>query len=596
LRFRLFLLAATGLVPLALALLLAAAYLARERALGTQRMALELSRAIATAVDAELQSNLSLLETLSIGTQLQDLSVEQLHSEKFLQQARQIIQRQRWRTIIVADSSGDVVARAVDGASRSASPVEPGSLLQVLRSQAPTIGRVARGPAGNDAFAIRVPIIKDQKLRYVLTAVVPTDRVLAVVARQELASEWIVGVFDQEGFRVARSRAASSPRYSPTLEALVKAGGNEGAGYTYTLEGVESHTGFSRVPSAQWVVAVGIPVHEANADFYRMLAAAAAGIAASLAVMAWLAWRMTRGISAPIDALKQAATALGAGQPVQLPALGVEELDAVGTALRQASDERVQASERSTKVEAEREQLLKRLEEALRDAEQANRNKDEFLALLGHELRNPLAPITNALHLMQLKGDAGTAAERAIIQRQLNYVTRLVDDLLDASRITSKRFVIHLHPLRPIAVLEQTGRSSRSGPCWAAARCTCISTNGYARCGCGRMRRGWCRYSTTSWATPSSSPNPPARWKCSCASATIRWPSSSRTTVQACRLLNCSAPSICSTRPWTTRAASMAAWGWAWPSCAAWWKCTTAACACRAKAKGSAPRSSWNFR
>jgi CheY-like chemotaxis protein len=107
-------------------------------------------------------------------------------------------------------------------------------------------------------------------------------------------------------------------------------------------------------------------------------------------------------------------------------------------------------------VEAEREQLLVRIEEALRLAEQANRNKDEFLALLGHELRNPLAPIMNAVHLLELKADPNTLQERRVMQRQLNYVTRLVDDLLDASRITSNRFVIKLRPLRPVPVLEQT--------------------------------------------------------------------------------------------------------------------------------------------
>jgi signal transduction histidine kinase len=64
-------------------------------------------------------------------------------------------------------------------------------------------------------------------------------------------------------------------------------------------------------------------------------------------------------------------------------------------------------------VKEEREELMAKLEQALREAEQANRNKDEFLALLGHELRNPLAPITNAVHLMQLKGDSSTAGERA---------------------------------------------------------------------------------------------------------------------------------------------------------------------------------------
>jgi PAS domain S-box-containing protein len=69
-------------------------------------------------------------------------------------------------------------------------------------------------------------------------------------------------------------------------------------------------------------------------------------------------------------------------------------------------------------------------------AEQANRSKDEFLAMLGHELRNPLAPIVTALQLMKLRTTAPLSKEQLIIERQVKHMVRLVDDLLDISRIT----------------------------------------------------------------------------------------------------------------------------------------------------------------
>ena len=68
-------------------------------------------------------------------------------------------------------------------------------------------------------------------------------------------------------------------------------------------------------------------------------------------------------------------------------------------------------------------------------AEAANRTKDEFLAMLGHELRNPLAPILTALELMSLRGDDSALRERTVIDRQVRHLVRLVDDLLDVSRI-----------------------------------------------------------------------------------------------------------------------------------------------------------------
>jgi PAS domain S-box-containing protein len=69
-------------------------------------------------------------------------------------------------------------------------------------------------------------------------------------------------------------------------------------------------------------------------------------------------------------------------------------------------------------------------------AEQANKAKDEFLAMLGHELRNPLAPIVTALQLMKLRSDHQTSKEQEVIERQVKHMMRLVDDLLDVSRIT----------------------------------------------------------------------------------------------------------------------------------------------------------------
>ncbi len=69
------------------------------------------------------------------------------------------------------------------------------------------------------------------------------------------------------------------------------------------------------------------------------------------------------------------------------------------------------------------------------DREEASRAKDEFLAMLGHELRNPLAPIVTALKIIELKTRQPLDREHAIIERQVGHLARLVDDLLDVARI-----------------------------------------------------------------------------------------------------------------------------------------------------------------
>jgi len=82
------------------------------------------------------------------------------------------------------------------------------------------------------------------------------------------------------------------------------------------------------------------------------------------------------------------------------------------------------------------EQAAREREQLLVDLGAASQAKDEFLAMLGHELRNPLSPIVTALQLMRMRKDSSYGREGEIIQRQVDHLVRLVDDLLDVSRVT----------------------------------------------------------------------------------------------------------------------------------------------------------------
>src|SRR5207249_4684774 len=83
------------------------------------------------------------------------------------------------------------------------------------------------------------------------------------------------------------------------------------------------------------------------------------------------------------------------------------------------------------------------------ELKEAARQKDEFLAMLAHELRNPLAPIRNALHIMKMPGaDAETVEQaRDMTERQVHHLVRLVDDLLDVSRIMRGRIELRKEPI-----------------------------------------------------------------------------------------------------------------------------------------------------
>jgi PAS domain S-box-containing protein len=109
----------------------------------------------------------------------------------------------------------------------------------------------------------------------------------------------------------------------------------------------------------------------------------------------------------------------------------------------------------------------KRLEDELRqrveELAEADRRKDAFLAMLGHELRNPLGAASNALHLMRRAAPGSTAFERAreVAVRQVLHQTRIVDDLLDVSRIASGRIELHHERLDLVRVAQEAVEDQR---------------------------------------------------------------------------------------------------------------------------------------
>ena len=156
---------------------------------------------------------------------------------------------------------------------------------------------------------------------------------------------------------------------------------------------------------------------------------------------------------------------LARGEVIAVPSsIDVTEVAELGAAMTLAGA----AIEARKALEAERRTLLEKERRARKEAEDSNRAKDEFLAMLGHELRNPLAAISNASYLLDAQpGDAPTLA-RDVIQRQSIHLARLVDDLLDAARVASGKIVLAQAPVnlsevitRTLATLETSGRTQR---------------------------------------------------------------------------------------------------------------------------------------
>jgi signal transduction histidine kinase/integral membrane sensor domain MASE1 len=131
-------------------------------------------------------------------------------------------------------------------------------------------------------------------------------------------------------------------------------------------------------------------------------------------------------------------------------------------------------------AEAEREEFLAREQRLRGEAEAANRAKDEFLAMLGHELRNPLAAVANAAQVLQQAPDRSDRSRAGtILGRQIEHLARIVDDLLDVARVTSAGVLVERRPTdlgdiveRCVSSLRLSGGVERhhiavdSEPCW----------------------------------------------------------------------------------------------------------------------------------
>jgi len=142
-----------------------------------------------------------------------------------------------------------------------------------------------------------------------------------------------------------------------------------------------------------------------------------------------------------------------------------------------------------------------RLKQHAAELAEADRHKNEFLAVLGHELRNPLAPIRNALHMLRQKTDAAAMSWASeLIERQVTTLTRLADDLLDVTRLARGKLSVR-RDLLDLAALARTTVADHepmfraanrqltahvpAGPIWLrgdAGRLTQVLTNSAVKC------------------------------------------------------------------------------------------------------------------
>jgi signal transduction histidine kinase/ActR/RegA family two-component response regulator len=421
-------------VPLVVFGLGGAYFLAARERDTFERSARDRARGLMAAIDNELGASVAALEVLARSPALSrgDLAAFRAEAEQAL-----AARHEDWVNLLVSDpASARMLMNLLIPPDKPLLPAaDAPTIFEAARALHPTVSQIVDGAIlGRPVFAVRVPVVRDGSVKYVISAVVDPRTIGRVVARQAFPADWTVAVLDGNYRFVVRYPAAEGQYASESLKQALKSS-PEGWQRGRLLDGSEIFRAFERSSRGDWSTSIAVPrsiVDRSLIVVWLLLA----GFVAAGAIGLFIAWRLALRISAPITALARAAPALGRGEVSALPSAGpIDEVQDLSRALGQAS-----AAIR------DREERQRVAEQALRDADRA---KDEFLAMLGHELRNPLASVSNAAQLLHLaRRDQGAIDNVSeILSRQVQHMTRLVDDLLEVGRVTGGKVRLDKEPL-----------------------------------------------------------------------------------------------------------------------------------------------------
>jgi signal transduction histidine kinase/ActR/RegA family two-component response regulator len=459
LSLRLHLLLLIGVV--ALPLIAFSAFMADAGAEQQQRAVeaglVDTSRAMAVAIDSALVGSIAALNGLATS---QDLDTGDLAA--FRGQAQLLRELQpAWYSVWLADADGrQVMSLARPDGEALPSLADREYFATVMRTRQPAISgllesRVTQG----HHIAVAVPVIRDGAVRYVLVAGYRPEGFGAILTRGAPAPNATVSVVDRD-FRVLnRTRDLDRWLGRRATDAYIDAIRRRGSGIarSMSLEGAPVYVAVHPVASSGWTVGIGVPADVIEGPRRRRLAViallGATVLALALAIAHWLGRRIVDAIGGAASA----AEALVHGAEPQLGPSNVRELVQLNRALEDAAALMRDKERARQRLERDRQVMLEQAQSARAEAEAASRAKDEFLAMFGHELRNPLAALSSAIHVLAARPLEPDDAHKvhAIMRRQTDHLTHLVDDLLDVARLVRGKVTLHRTRVNLGRVLRQ---------------------------------------------------------------------------------------------------------------------------------------------
>lgn len=449
-RTRLVALVALSLLPvLAFAAVMTVIFWRQQRQAFEQRF-LERVRAMSIALDRRLDASTQLLQGLATASQLDQGDLRGFYARA----ARIAAVEPDWETIALVDPSGHELLNLLRPFDEPLAVSVAGSeaFQRAVRTGGPAFSGLTPSPLGGvPATLLFVPVVRAGTIRAVLYATLSTTVWLRFLSLYPVAPDATMTLLDQNSIIIART--LNNDRWTGRYPAGALLENSrrtpEGAYRSIGLEGQQFYSAHSRSRLTGWTIATGVPTSSVEAALrwstVGVVLAAATSVLLAVALAIGLGGRVTQ----PVRALVDRAHALASGMPLApVSATQVEEVDQVARAFDEAAH-LLAARQEERNASLVRERAARTEAEAARaEAEAGNRAKDEFLAMLGHELRNPLGAIAAAVYLLDQVGtDVQRLRCQEVIKRQVGHLTRLMNDLLDAGRVATGKIVLARKPL-----------------------------------------------------------------------------------------------------------------------------------------------------
>ncbi|MGF6181960.1 signal transduction histidine kinase [Massilia sp. UYP32] len=451
-KIRAYILIMTGAIVLPIAIFAAVALETllrseRDAALSTMK---EAADATALLVDNELSSAEAALRVLAQSPHLASGDME-----NFYRHARTADRGDGGRTILFLASGQQVINTVAPlGATLPPPPDYVRTRTRdVIESGRTVVSGLIKGAVQQiPVTTINVPVPIDGGRRYVLGSVFSPDYFSRVIDRRAMPASWKLSVVDRAGYFIARSSEPARLGHAANpLLMRAAAGRQQGMVRFDTRAGVDAYHAFTRSPMSGWIVTVSVPAAEIDGVARRAVMLVAIGMLAALLVAAGAAALFGRRLVNATHGAAASATALGHGGLPPRPRTGIAEFDHLQRCIGEAGRKLAAA-------EGERSALLQREQEARALAEEQVRIRDDFLAMLSHELRNPLSGIVGAVQLLRMDSPRPELKSQAqdILMRQSRHLTRIVDDLLDLARLARGKIKLDMGPVELSAVVEST--------------------------------------------------------------------------------------------------------------------------------------------